>query len=331
MPRFPQRRQGADHRRASAPRPGRDPRAPRLYESGPVPRIPEPTPIGKADVVRAGGDITIVAASLMAVEALHAADELAPSELTPRWSTAHDPPARRGDNTGIGEKTGRLVVADTSWLACGLAGRGGRALRRACIWHLRRLRSAASGLPNAPRPSPFRWRRRSIRIGTRSLRSACWRSAATRRTCREPRWPGILLPGAHTDVAPPSTGPHGRFFGAGAGPERGAGSRRYRAPADPQLLSAVEDFEIIIVNDGSTDSDRRNGRTARPRRAPRTPSREPTATWGLATAMRAGSARRAKTHFVYVPGDNTWPESSIGEILRHLGEGRCHHLIRYQP
>lgn len=94
-----------------------------LYETeGEVPEEMEPTPIGKASVVREGKDITIVATSFMAYEALHAANELAKSGIDvevvdPRFIRPLD------EETILKSirKTGRLLVADTSWEAYGFA------------------------------------------------------------------------------------------------------------------------------------------------------------------------------------------------------------------
>jgi pyruvate/2-oxoglutarate/acetoin dehydrogenase E1 component len=94
-----------------------------LYETeGEVSEEMEPTPIGKASVVREGKDITIVATSFMAYEALHAANELAKSGIDvevvdPRFIRPLD------EETILKSirKTGRLLVADTSWEACGFA------------------------------------------------------------------------------------------------------------------------------------------------------------------------------------------------------------------
>ena len=78
--------------------------------------------IGKARVVRKGKDITIVATSYMAYEALHAANELAKHGID---AEVIDPRTIRPlDEETILEsvrKTGHLVVADTSWELCGFA------------------------------------------------------------------------------------------------------------------------------------------------------------------------------------------------------------------
>ena len=94
-----------------------------LYETeGEVPEEMEPTPIGKASVVREGKDITIVATSFMAYEAVHAANELAKAGINvevvdPRFIRPLD------EETILSSvrKTGRLLVADTSWEAYGFA------------------------------------------------------------------------------------------------------------------------------------------------------------------------------------------------------------------
>jgi pyruvate/2-oxoglutarate/acetoin dehydrogenase E1 component len=94
-----------------------------LYDTeGDVPEDLIPTPIGKARVVRQGKDITIVAASYMAYEALHAANELAKQGVE---AEVIDPRSIRplDEETILNSihKTGHLVVADTSWEMCGFA------------------------------------------------------------------------------------------------------------------------------------------------------------------------------------------------------------------
>jgi pyruvate dehydrogenase E1 component beta subunit len=81
-----------------------------------------PVPFGRARVVRGGEDVTIVGASLMAYEALRAADLLAAEGIR---AEVVDPRSIRplDEETILGSvrKTGRLVVADTSWQLYGFA------------------------------------------------------------------------------------------------------------------------------------------------------------------------------------------------------------------
>ena len=94
-------------------------------------------------------------------------------------------------------------------------------------------------------------------------------------------------------------------------------------PTVRQLIRVVggvcEDFEIIIVNDGSTD---RTGAIAQQlvQEEFRVRLLENPGNMGLGYSYVRGVREAGKTYFMYVPGDNTWPESSIGEILRHLGK-----------
>jgi len=94
-----------------------------LYElEGDVPEEPTPIPFGRGRIVREGRDITVVGASLMAYEATRAADMLAEQGIS---AEVIDPRSMRPlDETTILNslrKTGRLVVADTSWAAYGFA------------------------------------------------------------------------------------------------------------------------------------------------------------------------------------------------------------------
>lgn len=94
-----------------------------LYElEGDVPEAPSPIPFGQGRVARAGTDITIVGASLMAYEAERAADILAEQRIS---AEVIDPRSVRPLDEAIildsVRKTGHLVVADTSWARYGLA------------------------------------------------------------------------------------------------------------------------------------------------------------------------------------------------------------------
>ncbi|MEE8515457.1 MAG: transketolase C-terminal domain-containing protein [Alphaproteobacteria bacterium] len=94
-----------------------------LYDTlGDVPEDAEPTPVGQARVVREGTDVTIVATSFMAYESVHAADELEKKGIS---AELIDPRTIRPLDTATilasVRKTGRLIIADTSWEMCGFA------------------------------------------------------------------------------------------------------------------------------------------------------------------------------------------------------------------
>jgi pyruvate/2-oxoglutarate/acetoin dehydrogenase E1 component len=94
-----------------------------LYElEDEVPEEPYAIPFGRGRLVRPGTDVTIVASSLMAHEAARAADLLAEHRVS---AEVIDPRTIRPLDAEIVlaslRKTGRLVVADTSWAFCGFA------------------------------------------------------------------------------------------------------------------------------------------------------------------------------------------------------------------
>ncbi len=87
-----------------------------------VPEEPYAIPFGRGRIIRAGTDITIVAASLMVYEATRAAAILAEHGVS---AEVIDPRTIRPLDAEIIlaslRKTGRLVIADTSWAFCGFA------------------------------------------------------------------------------------------------------------------------------------------------------------------------------------------------------------------
>lgn len=87
-----------------------------------VPVEPVAIPFGTGKIVRPGRDVTIVGASLMAYEAARAADILAEQHVD---AEVIDPRSIRPFDEALLleslKKTGRLVVADTSWSLCGFS------------------------------------------------------------------------------------------------------------------------------------------------------------------------------------------------------------------
>lgn len=125
-----------------------------LYEKiGPVPEEPFTVPFGRASVARAGRDVSIVALSLMVWEALEAAETLAADGIEAEVLDLRT--IRPLDTSAIlasVRKTGRLVVADTSWRSFGVS-----AEIVACVAEhaLDRLQAPVVrvGLPDVPTPA----------------------------------------------------------------------------------------------------------------------------------------------------------------------------------
>jgi glycosyltransferase involved in cell wall biosynthesis len=95
-------------------------------------------------------------------------------------------------------------------------------------------------------------------------------------------------------------------------------------PTVTQLLeilpAVVRSFEILIVNDGSVDGTA----AAAERLAQRDPTRvrafHNAVNMGLGFSYLHGVREARMTHFVFIPGDNSWPSASVLRILGHLGE-----------
>jgi acetoin:2,6-dichlorophenolindophenol oxidoreductase subunit beta len=94
-----------------------------LYDTrGPVPEAADATPIGTAAVVRQGRDVTIAATSLMVIEALRAAETLAPLGIEVEVVDCRSiRPFDRDTLLASLARTGRVIVADTSWVSFGVA------------------------------------------------------------------------------------------------------------------------------------------------------------------------------------------------------------------
>lgn len=94
------------------------------------------------------------------------------------------------------------------------------------------------------------------------------------------------------------------------------------APTVERLIDAltitIEDFEIIIVDDGSTD----NTRSVAERLAAENPIVRMISnprTMGLGYGYTRGYEEATKEFFVYIPGDNTWPYRSFVELFGNFG------------
>jgi NAD(P)-dependent dehydrogenase (short-subunit alcohol dehydrogenase family)/glycosyltransferase involved in cell wall biosynthesis len=94
------------------------------------------------------------------------------------------------------------------------------------------------------------------------------------------------------------------------------------APTVERLIEAltitIDDFEIIIIDDGSTDNTRAVAERLAAAHAfvrvivnPRT--------MGLGYGYTRGFEEATKEFFVYIPGDNTWPYRSFVELFGQLG------------
>lgn len=125
-----------------------------LYDrSGPVPPEPYTVPLGQAAVLRQGSDVTIVAISLMVWEALDAARLLEADGLSAEVIDLRTiRPLDAGTILASVARTGRLVVADTSWRAFGV---GAEVAARVAEEALDALRGpiVRVGLMDAPTPA----------------------------------------------------------------------------------------------------------------------------------------------------------------------------------
>ena len=127
-----------------------------LYDQeGDVPEAPFEVPIGQAAVRRSGEDVTIVAVSYLAIEALRAADELARRGVEAEVIDLRSiQPWDQAAVLASVEKTGALVVADTGWRT---AGAGAEIAAFVTEHAFGRLRAAPQrvALPDVPTPTSW--------------------------------------------------------------------------------------------------------------------------------------------------------------------------------
>lgn len=119
---------------------------------GPVPEEFEAAPLGKAKRIRSGSHISIVATSLMAYEALHAAEEMARHGVEADVIDVRS--IRPLDEETILDsvkKTGHLIIADTSWELCGVSSEIA-ALAAEKAWHHLKAPVRRIAVANCPAP-----------------------------------------------------------------------------------------------------------------------------------------------------------------------------------
>lgn len=125
-----------------------------LYEKeGEVPEDRYMVPIGAANIVRSGTNATIVATSHMVSEAMDAADRLAKEGVETEVIDLRT--VRPIDETVICEsvkKTGRLVVVDTGWRACGIGAEVAAIVAEQVAGNLK-ANIVRISLPDTPTPS----------------------------------------------------------------------------------------------------------------------------------------------------------------------------------
>jgi len=119
---------------------------------GNVPLEPTKTPIGKAKVIRQGADVTIVACSIMVLEALSAAKYLSNFGIDVEVIDLIS--IRPLDELTILNsviKTGRLLVADTSWVRFGVTSEVTAMVTEKAFSYLK-CSPVRIGLPDCPAP-----------------------------------------------------------------------------------------------------------------------------------------------------------------------------------
>lgn len=122
------------------------------YQEGEVPEKPFTIPLGKANILRQGNDLTIVATSWMNVEAFEAAEILERRGVSieiidPRTIAPFNDEAIIKSV----EKTGRCIVADNDWLNCGFSAEVAARVSEKCF---KELKYPVQRIGFAPTPCP---------------------------------------------------------------------------------------------------------------------------------------------------------------------------------
>lgn len=120
-----------------------------------VPMGDHRVPLGRAHVMREGGDITITAMSFLVPEALRAAALL--DGIGVKCDVIDLRTLRPLDFDTVSKsilKTGRILALDSGWLTCSVAS---EIVAFACETHFKALRSAPrrAGMPDHPEPTSF--------------------------------------------------------------------------------------------------------------------------------------------------------------------------------
>ncbi len=121
--------------------------------TGDVPKKRYTTPIGKANIVRKGTDVTIVSSSYMALEAIRAADLLKHMGISAEVVDLRTiSPLDEGAIVRSLKKTGHLMIVDSAWTNGGVAG---EIIARVATKHMGLLKAmpVRLGFPDMPTPS----------------------------------------------------------------------------------------------------------------------------------------------------------------------------------
>ena len=120
---------------------------------GEVPGGEYETPIGKANILKVGSDVSVVCTSYMVVEAMRAAEFLSRFGISVEVIDLRSiRPLDEETIINSVRKTGKLVVADTSWVQYGVASEIAALVAEKAFEYLK-APVVRIGIPNSPAPS----------------------------------------------------------------------------------------------------------------------------------------------------------------------------------